>query len=155
MRWNCFCVFLPWAGRCPLIFSEKRLWSGWMPLEALGEGISREYFPKGSLLLNNQRCCMMKKIKALPPCYPSHSYSNPASNSASKLKWMQNSAPGVCWVWQHQAPTPYPQLRLCHLLGHNFVSQNFDSKFSYGAILYSSMMNVLLVLQAYCQRQGD
>lgn len=54
-----------------LISSEKWLWNGWIPLEALGEGISREYFPKGSLVLNNRRCCMMKKkLKALPASSP-------------------------------------------------------------------------------------
>lgn len=70
MRWNSFYAFLPWAGRCHLIFSEKWLWNDGIPLEALGEGISREYFPKGSLLLNNQRCCMMKKLKARPDSSP-------------------------------------------------------------------------------------
>lgn len=55
-----------------LISSEKWLWNGWTFLKAPGEGISREYFPKGSLLLKNHRCCMMKKLKALPASSPWH-----------------------------------------------------------------------------------
>lgn len=34
--------------------------------------ILKEYSPKWSLLLNNQRCCMMKKLKALPASSPWH-----------------------------------------------------------------------------------
>lgn len=121
---------------------------------------------RGKLLRNHQKVTIQRvqdtniikppqvqSWKLFPPCYPSQSFSN-ASDSASKLKWMQNSAPGVRLFQQHQAPTPCPQLRLCHPLGHN-LAQDLDRKFSYEAILHVSVVNVLLVLQAFCQRQGD
>lgn len=100
-----------------LISSEKWLWNGWTPLELLGEGISREYFPKGSLLLNNHRCCMRKKLKALPdifckaltfcslsvpPATASQCRSFVFSSCPSKARFScpaPSLQPGPAWLW--------------------------------------------------------